>query len=226
MSIEHTVKVKITNPNVSANLKLIGFPSSEETMSREAIITLGGIEVLRTPNDYLERDIERIQAEIENKTLLIDYQWNESLIPFIEMLGERNQTIKKLRASLNHKGYSMKNKTPIVSFGESTIHYAVAKKGDEVVDIGRRDFDNLDSEYFVQVLSGEKPSDALFKRLNHAGIVEAPNSCNWGDKVDGIPDTFSYRIEYSMLTRTEPAEVSKSLSKTASALVSILNKNS
>jgi len=223
MSIEHPVEVKLKNSGVPASLMLIGFSTSENMLDRRAVITLGGVEVLKTHDIYLEGDMQRIEREIKNGTLSINYRWDESLIPFVEMTGERNEIIRSLKYSLRHKGYNLRKATSMAPLDEHAICYVVGWNEKEEIHIVRKHFDTLDSTYFVDVSSGKKPSDALFDSLNDARIAGPPCSCAWGKRIRGNPKRFSYKVGYTIPTRTEPSEISESLSRTASALVKILN---
>ena len=221
MSIEYAVDVKLPNLDVPANLMLKGFLASEAGFGKGAVISLGGVDILKTQDSCLEKDMERIEREIRDGTLSIDYRWNESLIPIIEMTGERERAIDLLEDSFRSKDYKLGNKVSPRVPKDSTFPYVSSWNDSMNIDIWRRYFNAIESGFSVEVICGRRPSDDFSDRLNKAKIAEPPCSFSWGREVGG---KFSYLAECALPARTGPSSVCRSLSQTAFAIVDVLKK--
>jgi len=133
------------------------------------------------------------------------------------MMGEGVSVVKELWRSLKDKGY----KLSMVGVVEEGVLYASAKSNGVQIDIGRRFFNTQNSEFFIDVKCGRKPTNDLIDKLNNS---QFPSSCsrNWGKRPSRHLEQFSYLIKYGLPTRTEPKDISSSLSKTMSTLVKVL----
>lgn len=225
MSIAVPVDVKMNGRDVPASLMLKGFFSSETLPGSGALISLGSVDILRTTDDYLESDMKRFEREARNETLSIGYDWNVSLIPVVEMMEERKSTIRKLRDSLRHMGYktSLGHELP-----DHEVLYTFVSKiglgaGVSEMRIGRDYFNINGSGFYVDVSCNIEPTDEKLDALNTSARIASSATYSWGSRSEDI-GPFHYKIKCGLPTRTEPSDISKSLSRTASMLLKVLQE--
>jgi hypothetical protein len=181
-----------------------------------AAIWLGGVKVLDTKTEFVDGDIKRVIKEIENGTLEVSYDFNRSLIPFVEMRGEREDVAEALR---KHFAPCVYNETFIE---KNRVVYAANRRARSEVTIGRRAFNSDNSFYFIDVGCHQKPSNELFKRLDSDEVLEKFfGRRSWGNE-KSPSGLFLYYLGYDLPTRTKPKKVASTLTGAADRLIKIL----
>ena len=211
--------------SVPKKLKLLGRVLDERDIRRrndyDSLISLGGVEVLRTDDDHLEKDYLRVLDEIKNGTLQVIYS-NGELIPKIELHGNRHKIIGEILKELVEMGEFDYRGSRKILLDPYNSYVAMTTKDHIELDIGDRYTNPQNTEYVVAVSSQINKSDDILHRMHLAiGRILGPHSFNAIDQLVS-PEINSWRIEYSLPTRILPRDATSSLCGVANGLVGAL----
>lgn len=204
-------KVEVHHPEVARNLTL---RVCDLFQPNKVGIFLGEVEVLESTTDSYETDKKRILDEIQNGTLNIRYVQN-SLIPIIEMTGERDELHRRLRRVFQRRNYSVK---PVSEHDKFQYINATCPYGNVVI---QREFFNSSSlGISLEVDCRKKPTDKIFEQLNDL-FIDSVGLCHWGFRTPESKQ-YHYQHEFEFPTRAEVSALVKKLSKTTDGMVEVL----